>query len=156
MAKLFDSPNDDTFYAVPEAAALFGEGFFNRAKFFDGVYAYATAGGHDVAELFDSAGDDSFVADSIAAALYGEGFFNRAKLFEAVHAHSTAGGTDEAILYDATLEVGLTSRPIEGPGAEFAKIAWLYEFERCLLGDRSSDNDPVEQVVDQILTAYWP
>ncbi len=100
----------------------------------------------DLQQRIEGGGESCFLA----------GFFNRTKLFETVRVYATHGGTDEAILYDATLDAGLTSRPIEGPAAEFAKVAWLYDFERCYLGERSSDADPVPQAVDRILTAYWP
>ena len=51
----------------------------------------------------------------------------------------------------AELDLGFTSRDIDGPNAEFAKVAWLYSFE-----EYQRDDDPIEDVVDEILTAYWP
>ncbi|MEE8450644.1 MAG: tandem-95 repeat protein, partial [Thermoguttaceae bacterium] len=118
VAKFYDSTADDTYVASPTYAALFNpnfeqdgmNGFYNRAKFFEGVHAYATAGGVDVARFYDSPADDAFVATPTYAALfnmdyqeqYTNGFYNRAKFFEATHAFATAGGIDEARLYDST------------------------------------------------------
>ncbi len=101
VAKLFDSPGDDTFVAGPIDGALFGEGFYNRAKHFEGVHAYATGGGLDGARLDGSTGDDRFYADPIQGALYGSGFYNRAKHFEEVYADA-GGGEDNAYLFDST------------------------------------------------------
>ena len=55
----------DEFVGKPDYAALFGDGFYNRAKFFEGVHAYATAGGNDTVvftngtKAYSSSGTDS-------------------------------------------------------------------------------------------------
>ncbi|MEE8450706.1 MAG: Ig-like domain-containing protein, partial [Thermoguttaceae bacterium] len=113
-ARLYDSPADDLFYADPTHGALFNptyqeeytNGFYNRAKYFEAVHAFATAGGHDTAELHDSSADDTFYADPIQGALYNptyqesytNGFYNRAKYFEEVTAFGDTGGRDVALL----------------------------------------------------------
>ncbi|MEE8452417.1 MAG: hypothetical protein V3R99_10900, partial [Thermoguttaceae bacterium] len=102
IARLFDSDGDDTFYADPTEASLYGDGYYNRAKSFDAVHAFGTGGaGFDTANLYDSAGDDTFYADAVEASLYGDGFYNRAKLFDEVFGHATAGGNDSALLVDS-------------------------------------------------------
>jgi len=103
-ALLYDDPaGDDTFYASPTLAKLYGDGFYNQASYFDQVLAYSVAGhGFDVAALYDDpAGDDTFYAAPTLAKLYGAGFFNQAKSFAQVHAYSGVGhGFDVASLYD--------------------------------------------------------
>jgi len=150
VAKLFDSKGDDRFDASPSQGILRGSGFYNRARGFDYVHAYADAGGIDEAHLNDSAGDDLFEGKSYQSALSGEGYYTRAKSFEKVHVHATGGGTDTAIVYDAALESGLNVDV-----AQFAKVAWLYEIEQCFTASDSSGEDPVQQAVDDVLTAYW-
>ena len=145
-AKLFDSPGNDTFYADPIAGALYGDGFYNRAKYFEGVHAYATAGGGDTAWLNDSAGDDLYVGSAVADALFGQGFYNRAKFFETVHIRTDSGGVDRAVLYDAVLD---TDRAVD-----VTKAVWLYDFDECFTSS-SSDDEKVERAIDEILTAYW-
>ncbi|MBN2477131.1 MAG: proprotein convertase P-domain-containing protein [Pirellulales bacterium] len=155
-AKLYDSAEDDIFYATPEEGALFKPGkFYNRAKHFDGVHAFATAGGVDLAKMYDSQGDNKFVGEADSHALFGDGFYNRAKYFEQIEAHAEAGGDDTAVLYDAVLENGRAAAPGGNSKTVFAKVAWLYDFEECLTANGTSDDDPVEQAVDAIFTAYW-
>jgi len=119
VAKFYDSAGDDNFVTSPTYAAMFnaaddgqdGVSFFNRAKFFEGVHAFATAGGLDVARFYDSPANDNFIATPDYAALYNadyreqytQGFHNRAKFFEATHAFATAGDhdIDVARLYDS-------------------------------------------------------
>ena len=98
-AKFYGSMGDDVFYGDSQQAALFGEGYYNRAKFFEGVHAYSEAGGTDVAKLYGSTGDDIFFADPNQAALYGDGFYNRAKFFDEVYAEAGGGGDDIARMY---------------------------------------------------------
>ena len=115
VAKFYDSTGDDTYVSSPTDASLFNphyqhdemaQGFLSRVKFFEGVHAYATAGGVDTARLYDSSGDDLFYADPIHGALYNptyqeaytNGFYNRAKHFEEVIAFGDSGGRDVALL----------------------------------------------------------
>jgi len=126
VAKLFDSPGDDTFYADPTIGALYGDGFYNRAKHFDGVHAYATADGHDTATLVDSPGDDTFYADPTAGALYGAGFYNRAKYFEEVHAQAGSNGNDVAELHDSP-SVDLLEAESDWARLSNAAVDFLYE-----------------------------
>lgn len=84
-------------------------------RFFEGVHAYATAGGRDQAKLYDSVRDDVFYGDPIQAALYRPGtYFNRAKHFEAVHAYATAGGQDQARLHGSDENDIFYADPIQG------------------------------------------
>ena len=154
VAKLFDSAGNDTFIADATSGALFGQGFYNRAKFFDGVHAYATSGGADTAVLYDSSANDTLATDRIASALFGPGFYNRAKFFEKVQVHSDSGGVDKAILYDAVLDPG-PANATGHPAADFAKVAWLYQFEQYITDSRTAGPTHVEQAVDAIVTAYW-
>ena len=128
--KFYDSPGNDTYVTTPTYAALFNtqfnangmHGFYNRAKFFEGVHAFATAGGTDVANFYDSTANDTYVATPTYAALfnptyreqYTNGYYNRAKFFEATHAFATAGGVDEARLYDSTANDTFYADPIQG------------------------------------------
>ena len=108
VTRFYDSPGNDYFVATPTYASLYNKayrdqyttGFNHRAQGFDGVHAYATAGGIDQARLYDSPDADVFYADPIQGALYRPGeYYNRAKYFESVHAFATAGGHDLARLF---------------------------------------------------------
>jgi hypothetical protein len=107
-AKLYDSAGDDSFYASPTEGALYGDGFYNRAKSFEKVTAFANteAGGSDVALLYDSPLNDSFKFTAGETPAYAEmvsgqaGFNNRVESFEEVYAYSSTG-TDGAELYDS-------------------------------------------------------
>jgi len=130
VAKFYDSVGDDSYVTTPTYAALFNtafqqdgmNGYYNRAKFFEGVHAYATAGGVDVARFYDSSANDEFVATPTYAALfnatynesYTHGFYNRAKFFEATHAFATGGGVDVARLYDSPADDFFDAAPTEG------------------------------------------
>lgn len=111
VARLYDSPGDDTFAASPRAAVLEGDGFRMEVRQFEAVHAYAN-GGDDIAKLYDSVGDDRLVATPSEAALSGEGFYLRAKHFEAVHAYAN-GGDDTARLYDSAGDDRLVAGPVE-------------------------------------------
>ncbi|MBN2473391.1 MAG: tandem-95 repeat protein [Pirellulales bacterium] len=131
-AKFYDSPGNDDYIATPVYGAMYNEHFhgqsnatfYNRARFFEGVHAYATAGGIDVARFYDSTGNDEFVATPVYAALYNpafqgryhQGFYNRAKYFEGAHAYSTAGerDTDIARLYDSVGDDIFYGDPVHG------------------------------------------
>ena len=131
LARFYDSPANDDYVATPTYAALFNteyrqeytNGFYNRAKYFEGAHAYATAGGSDLARLYDSPQDDVFDADPSQAALYNDtyeleythGFYNRAKFFEGVHAYATAGGAgDEARLHGSDGNDSFFADPTQG------------------------------------------
>ena len=64
QAYLYDSAGADDFVARPEVAFLTGPGYYDSARGFQVVYAYATAidgpGVQDTAYLFDSSGADAF------------------------------------------------------------------------------------------------
>ncbi len=155
VAKMFDSDGDDSFYGSPVEGSLFGTGFYNRAKSFEQVHAYAEAGGIDRADLYDSPGGDTFAGSTLDGALYGDGFYNRAKHFRKTNVHSTAGGEDQALLYDdPVVDDGYTLR-IVGPQSEFARVAWLYDFERCFTSTEPPGSDVVERAVDAVLSTYW-
>jgi len=69
---------------------MFGEGFYNRAKHFDAIYAYGTVGG-DVARFYDSVGNGTFENLPGQSVLFGDGFYNRAKGFATVGIYAAAG-----------------------------------------------------------------
>ena len=100
---LYDSPGDDTFYADPLEASLYKAGqYYNRARLFDAVHAYATAGGVDTALLSGSSGNDELHADPVQAALFRTGdYYRRAKFFEKVYADARGGDDDRAYLLDS-------------------------------------------------------
>ena len=117
LARLYDSPADDTAYSDPMQSALWNDtykedytdGFYNRAKYFEGVHSYATTGGYDIAYMHGSDESDTFYADPGQAALfngtfereYTQGFYNRTKAFEEVYAKAHEGDDDRALLYDS-------------------------------------------------------
>ena len=93
-ARLFDSDQDDRFVATPEASALFGTGYFNRAKFFEQVFAEAGNGGNDLAELHDSGLDDLLLAEGDSARMTNEdlaNIFQQATDFGTVRVLGTTG-----------------------------------------------------------------
>ena len=102
-ASLYDSPDDDSFWATPDWAMLQGSGFFLHAQGFSAVTANAIRGGIDTASLFGSAGDDMLIARPDLAVLRGRGFNNAAVSFRRVSAYGS-GGTDLAWLFDSALE----------------------------------------------------
>ena len=53
-AELDGTDGDDTFVCADDAAAVFGDGFYNRAKFFEEVYGNAGTGGYDEVYLRES------------------------------------------------------------------------------------------------------
>ncbi len=146
VAKMFDSAGNDRFDGSPAQGVLQGQGFYNRAKQFESVHGYATAGGVDDAYLYDASTDDTYVGTGQFSSLAGDGFYNRVKYFENVHAHADRGGTDTAMLYDAALN---------DPG-NASRLAWLYQFESAFTSTGSSNDEPVQQAIDEVLTAYWP
>jgi len=126
--------------ADPNQGALFGDGFYNRAKFFEAVHAYGTAGGYDSARLYDSAGDDHFVLRPDDGALFGDQFYNRAKFFEEIEANADAGGQDNASyesVKDAHLEAANDWAQLSWAG----RFAWLTEFERVKAESSGDGND---------------
>ena len=94
VARLYDSPGDDTFISRATSAKLFGDGFYNRAVSFPRVYAYATGGGVDRAKLYDSAGDDCLEASGNRARLSGDDLLACVYDFSWVRAISSQGGDD--------------------------------------------------------------
>jgi VCBS repeat-containing protein len=115
-AFLYDSDGNDRFYGRPTYSYLVGNGFFNRAKGFDAVYANATAGGvNDRAFLYDSAGNDSFYAYPTYSYLTGNDFYNQANGFKTVTGYATAGDAggvgDQAFLYDSAGNDRFYGRP---------------------------------------------
>jgi len=99
-AYLNDSAGDDNFVGARSESSLWGNNFYNRAKFFEAVYATGTQG-FDIARLFDSPGNDSFEAGPTQAVLQGDGFRNQVDDFDVVHGYSTVGGYDVASLSDS-------------------------------------------------------
>jgi hypothetical protein len=108
IARLHDSPGNDTFNAYPTTATLSGTGFSEQANSFRNVYAYSQAGGTDTANLYGSSGDDAFVGygprsgSTAYGMLSGATYRNRANGFAEVFAFAGVGGTDTAALYDSS------------------------------------------------------
>ncbi len=141
VARLYDSPGDDIFYADPVYGALYNQAYdgqyntsyYNRAKFFQGVHAFATAGGHDLARLHGSDGSDRFYADPDQGTLYLPGqYYNRAKFFEEVNAHAHGGDDDRAELHDSALDDLFEA---EGNWARLTNLdrdsfSWITDFDR--------------------------
>ena len=73
-------------------AASRGDSFYNYAKGFRYVYAYATAGGTDKAYLYDSARNDRLKASGNLAQIYSDRFSVSAVGFDWVQAVSSSGG----------------------------------------------------------------
>ena len=138
-AKLRDSAGDDTFYATPTEATMLGDGYTHRVIGFDGVHAYARAGGYDIANLHDSAGDDTYVATDVFGKLYGTDFLVRAKFFDSVHAYADSGGYDIAQLTGTsgadTYESRSTHSWLRGEGYEHRVGAFDYVYAKARAGD---------------------
>ncbi len=92
---MYDSAGNDRLYASSTLTALYGDSFYNLAKGFRRVHAYATAGGNDVARMYDSAGNDQLVASGNSAEfLYADGKSVSVEDFTWVEASASNGGTD--------------------------------------------------------------
>ena len=94
VAELRDSSGDDTFVAKPDVSYISGSSFFNVARGFNVVQAYATAGGNDTAKMFDNDGNDRMIAKKGYAYMYGTGYVNVARGFEKIEGWSLGRGTD--------------------------------------------------------------
>jgi len=96
-AMLYGSPGDDTFYATPDGAALFGDDFYNRAVSFGTVRAYGrgSSDASDVADLYDSSGEDLFVARPGFGSMSSPEFLIEAHDFDTVRGHADPGGLEE-------------------------------------------------------------
>jgi hypothetical protein len=110
------------------------------------VHGYSTEG-DDVAMLYGSGDRDVFVGTDRFAKLRGSDYYNRAVSFGKVQVYGAGGARDVAVLRDAVLETGVTD-PLDT-----TQIVWLHEFER--IRQRSTDDETIIDVVDQIFTAYW-
>lgn len=129
VAYLDDSAGDDQFVGTPTYAAMHGDGFYNRVRFFGEVYVEAIQGGVDVARVFDSPGDDLCVATSTYGEVSGSGFKNIVRYFEGVHVYGTAGGSDLARLYDSSIDDIFYADPSQGalyiPGRYFNRVKFF-------------------------------
>ena len=122
QATLYDSAGNDTFTGTPTYGLLTGSGYYNLAKGFDQVTAFAVAGNAggagDQANLFDSAGNDTFIGRSTYSLLKGSGFYNLVQGFGRVSAYATAGDAggagDQASLYDSAGNDTFVGRPEYG------------------------------------------
>ncbi len=183
-AYLNDSAGNDTLYAdgsVTNAAgdigdiALYGSGYYNRAKFFENVTAYATAGGNDTATMYDGTTDDLFVSWDGGASLADSAttdpaFSYRAEGFDTVNAYANNGGLDAAKLYDSTgtdtftAEATEATLSIRDDGVSSEQVYTAHDFESvnayataggddtAVLRDSSGDDTGYVTSVDAILT----
>ena len=73
--------------------------------------------------------------------------------FEKVRVYGN--GDDDIIdLVGAVVDEGHTERPLEGPAAEFAAVAWLFDFAELQTRDEPADPKTVE-AIDVVISAYW-
>ena len=160
-ATLYDSPGNDTLLAMPAMTRLYnwnsgGADYFLRVmQGYEQVYAYATAGGNDVAQLHDSSGNDQYTIARQWSQVAGTNFLLRAEYFEQVHAYATHGGYDTADVYDdATIENGKTHSPVT---PDIATIAWLYNLEELTQKREAAEGGDIAYTtaVDEIFTSYW-
>ena len=116
IARLSGSDGDDRFHADPSQAALYGAGFYNRAKFFDEVFAEAGSLGYDQAELYDSASVDLLEArDDWARLSHALDWLFEASRFDYVRAVAgSAGNTRDT----APLDTLLFELVLDGPWQE--------------------------------------
>jgi hypothetical protein len=78
-----------------------GSGFYNVARGFDKVQAYATAGGtDDRADVFDGAGNDTLFGRDDYFYLAGSDYLNRGVGFDSVYGYSVAGGLNTLDVLD--------------------------------------------------------
>jgi len=117
-AALRDSGSDpasvDTFTAQAGQAALFGNGYMNRAVGFGTVEAFSTAG-NDQARLYDTRNVvDTFTAYPAYAILAAGGFTTRAVNFGSVTAYSRSGEHDVAHLFDSADKDFFSAGPASG------------------------------------------
>jgi len=113
-AEFHDSAADEKFSGTPESAILYNTAFYNRAKFFATVQAYATEGGNDTAKFFDSTGDDEFYATPAYATLTDNYYYTlQVEGFDAVQAYASEG-YDAAILEDSTGDDTFYATPAYG------------------------------------------
>ena len=95
MTTLFyDSVGNDIFVGRADESYLRGNGFYNYAKGFDAVNAYATAGGYDQAYLYDSAGNDTLYGSSHYVFMQSSTHSIYATGFDYVSGVSVNGGND--------------------------------------------------------------
>ncbi|MBN1589760.1 MAG: hypothetical protein JW888_09615, partial [Pirellulales bacterium] len=114
LARLYDSPGEDTFEAAPTYGKLYGAGFYNRADYFDKVEAHGDAGGEDVVRLYDSAGDDELKAGGANdMTLIGSGFNISASNFQHVVAFADQGH-DVATFYGTNGDDTFIGTPVYG------------------------------------------
>ena len=122
-AKMFDSRGRDSFKATPTYCMMSGvvkeTEFFARAKLFETVRAYATAGSGDFADLHGSDGDDTLTAGRYQAKLSGQDSEGRdfsisIQNFAVTRAYDYSGGFDVAHLYDTKYYEVFEARPDVG------------------------------------------
>jgi hypothetical protein len=66
---MLGSAGSDDFVGTPESSALFGTGYYNRAKYFDEVFSDLSQGGDDRVSLEDTDEDDTLLLDGSTAQL---------------------------------------------------------------------------------------
>ncbi len=138
-ATFYDSEGYDKFKAEPEEqyAKMYGEGMYNRVKFFDVVTAYST-GGSDLARLFGTTGDDVFEGQQETSRLAGTSYDLEVHDFTQVVAYASEG-TDTASLVDSDLKDELHAKPAKAQLFDAATGGGTY-----LITARSFDSYRVE------------
>jgi hypothetical protein len=95
-ALLVDSAGDDQLLVRALDTLMYGEGYFNRAKLFEHVFASGAAGGADLATLDGSSGSDHLSAQANAAEWLNDVSAVHLSDFERVRARTDSQGNDTA------------------------------------------------------------
>lgn len=90
-------------------AKIYGNGYYNRAKFFEVVEVYLEGGG-DIVKLFDSEGDDVLEAGPDSGRLYGDGFDVSVFGYEQLKVFASEGN-DTAHFFDSPGDDLVRARP---------------------------------------------
>ena len=126
LARFWDSPGDDTFYADPDKALLQAGGRVNYAEQFEHIVAYANNGGNDLAILQGGSNQEVFEADDRMASMTDGVDLNEVHLFDSIFAYAN-GDNDVAILRDSvendTFAVTPEFSSLTGPNASFSNYA---------------------------------
>ncbi len=113
-AYLYDSADDESYYASGNESRMEGAAFTNFVSSFDRVYAFASEG-NDSAVFNDTAGTDYYKVDGAGARMYGSGYYNRAVGFREHDAYFSAidGRTDKVLLFDSAEDDSLDANSNE-------------------------------------------
>ena len=106
-------PSTPELLPAPTHGAMYGDGYYNRGKFFETVYGHSDNDGVDVAKFFDGPGNDTFVGTRFYGSLFGAGYLSRASGFAGVGAPRNTP-TDIIKMLNKELNAGLADPKIKG------------------------------------------